>query len=186
MLFMRIGYPAGNNENPEIFTMNLDGSQSAAAYLGHALETSPQWLSNGLRIGYARYDGNFNIVGMNANGSGKQNLTSRGSTSPRWSPDGTKLAFHRSFVPGEQYRKLTIGVADADGSNERDLKRCCWPVWSPDGRQIAYSARRGIHITDSDGSHDRTIAHVPWLVVVCSGPRTARGLRTSSTANYRS
>ena len=41
MLYLRNGYPAGNNENPEIYSMNLDGSQETAAHLGPRCEHRP-------------------------------------------------------------------------------------------------------------------------------------------------
>jgi len=129
MLYLRLSSPGGQHR--DLFSMNLDGSRKRRLTWDYAAETSVVWLPDGRRIGYARFDGNNNIVVMNADGSGKRNLTTRGATSPTWSPDGTKIAFHRSAGPTG---KFSIRVADADGGNERDLKRCCWPAWSPDGR----------------------------------------------------
>jgi Tol biopolymer transport system component len=82
----------------DIYSTNLDGSRQRRLTWDHADETSPQWLSNGLRIGYARYDGNNNIVVMNSDGSGKRNLVRRGATSPTWSPDGRKVAYTEAPV----------------------------------------------------------------------------------------
>lgn len=66
---------------------------------------------------------------------------------PRWSPDGTRIAFVRD---GE------VRVADADGANDRRLTRKApglhWPAtapaWSPDGRKIAFSGTRDVFLVD--------------------------------------
>jgi Tol biopolymer transport system component len=66
---------------------------------------------------------------------------------PRWSPDGTKVAFVRD---GE------LHVADADGANDRRLTRKApglhWPAtapaWSPDGKRIAFSGTRDLFLVD--------------------------------------
>jgi eukaryotic-like serine/threonine-protein kinase len=61
-------------------------------------------------------------------------LTASRSTLPRWSPDGSMVAFasDRRFDGG-------IFVINADGSGERRLTAVGgWPVWWPDGRKIAY------------------------------------------------
>ena len=71
-----------------------------------------------------------------AGGEMKQ-LTSgdRSSTSPRWSPDGKKIA----FTTGGQ-----IWVMDSDGDNKDQLTKistgAAAPVWSPDGKWIAFSS----------------------------------------------
>jgi uncharacterized repeat protein (TIGR01451 family) len=83
---------------------------------------------------------------------------------PRWSPDGSKLAFQQAnFASG--LRVLEISVINADGSgllkvatNVSDFNRSI--TWSPNGSQIAYIGMGGptvetirtIHIANVDGS----------------------------------
>ncbi|HEY0048178.1 MAG TPA: S9 family peptidase [Pyrinomonadaceae bacterium] len=57
----------------------------------------------------------------------------RSNSSPRWSPDGKKIA----FTTGGQ-----IWIMDADGDDRRQITKISTgagaPVWSPDGRWIAF------------------------------------------------
>jgi Tol biopolymer transport system component len=84
-----------------------------------------------------------------------------------WSPDGTRVAFVRSFtnvssssrepVPSEVY------LVNADGSGMRRLSKRILdagsPRWSPDGKTIAIAANggAGIRVVGSDGRHDRAL-----------------------------
>ena len=65
-----------------------------------------------------------------------------GATSPSWSPDGSKLVF-----VGLQGGQSDLYVVDATGGNLKALTRDRYtdrdPVWSPDGRTIAFSTDRG-------------------------------------------
>jgi TolB protein len=60
-------------------------------------------------------------------GSGPVQVPAESSTLATWSPDGSQvlLAFEGDIV-----------VADADGSNPRDLATGYSPVWSPDGTRV--------------------------------------------------
>ena len=61
-------------------------------------------------------------------------LRSSRGTIPRWSPDGTTIAFasDRGYAGG-------IFIIRSDGTGERQLtKEGGWPVWWPDGSQIGY------------------------------------------------
>jgi Tol biopolymer transport system component len=66
-------------------------------------------------------------------GGASRLLTTTPATTPRWSPDGARLAFshNRSYGGG-------VSVIDADGRDERRLSDTGgWPVWWPDGRSLA-------------------------------------------------
>ena len=65
---------------------------------------------------------------------------------PAWSPDGKRIAFHRTVDPSEYFQDrpctARTWVVDADGTNERRLdplvEGCAPPpIWSPDGTRLA-------------------------------------------------
>ena len=63
-----------------------------------------------------------------------------------WSPDGNQIAFTGKRAPGAA---LSIFVINADGSGLRELTHlpaeagnAQWPVWSFDGRQIAFQVNQ--------------------------------------------
>ncbi len=83
-----------------------------------------------------RFDASLWI--MNADGTRNRFLT-RGS-SPRWSPDGTRIAFLNDGDPAGS--QLFVRYMDAEGATSQ-VTRVNEPIadirWSPDGRSIAFS-----------------------------------------------
>jgi TolB protein len=84
------------------------------------------------------------------------------------SPDGKKIAFGREPVieAGYHMADSEIFVMNADGTDVHQLTRhgdLEDPVWSPDGKQIAFDDDvRGadlfqIYLVDADGSHLHTL-----------------------------
>jgi dipeptidyl aminopeptidase/acylaminoacyl peptidase len=78
--------------------------------------------------------------------------------SPRISPNGTQILFTRGWVDKMEDRsRSNIWIVDIDGTRVRELTHGNWrdssPVWSPDGRKIAF-------LSDRDGT---TQIHVLWL-----------------------
>jgi hypothetical protein len=83
---------------------------------------------------------------VNPDGTGRTRLTTFGFA-PKWSPDGTKLAFDYDGV----------WVMNADGTGLRRLRYPAGsPSWSPDGTKIVYTEPRafqwGLWVMDADGS----------------------------------
>lgn len=111
------------------------------------LATDPQMSPDGRRIIYVRkYSDVFtdrrysNLWIINVDGGQNRPLTTghHGDAAPRWSPDGTRVAYtsDREGTPqiyvrwldtGQTARLTNLGFPPAD------------PVWSPDGRQIAFT-----------------------------------------------
>lgn len=104
------------------------------------------------------------------------NLEIKDNYKPRWSPDGTKVAFTtRHFTNDEKTEALwRICVIGRDGSNPIFIGEfsdaITTPIWSPDGSKIVYGVYKQdltsligadfqtSKIMDSDGRNDRLLA----------------------------
>ncbi len=79
-------------------------------------------------------------------------------SNPEISPDGKQIVFTRTWVDKakDQYRS-NLWIVDVDGARVRELtsgaRNDSSPVWSPDGKRIAF-------LSDRDGTNQ---LHVMWL-----------------------
>ena len=179
-------------DNNDVFTMNVDGTgltqlTSAPGYDGH-----PHWNVDGTRIVFnsdrttpdAKAPWNrrwHEIFSMRSDGSDVQQHTrcevvcTYGSVSP----DGSRVLYRKvinsagfNWDLSHSERNSEVFVADLDGANEINLTENAafdgWPVWSPDGRQIAFASNRTgpamtgqIWLVNRDGSDLRQITDGP-------------------------
>ena len=89
------------------------------------------------------------IFVMNDNGSRKRRLTQSTQAThryPRWSPDGTKIAFTRYMDKTKRQSSSELFIMNADGTNLQRLTHNNFgdghPSWSPDGTRIVFDSRR--------------------------------------------
>ncbi len=94
---------------------------------------------------------------VNADGSGKKQLTAINSTAPSWSPDGSRIVF-MSNAAGN----WDVYVVNANGGSPQiltdSLENDGLPVFSPDGSKIAFVSQRegkwAIWQIDADGENE--------------------------------
>jgi dipeptidyl aminopeptidase/acylaminoacyl peptidase len=107
-------------------------------------------------------------------GTGMRKLTRRlpGINSPRWSPNGARIAFARDRRY-EWSPKAPLYVVRADGSHMRRVGFGHSPRWSPDGRRLMFVDVHGLYEAPAGDSPPATGRIV--VVDVASGRRHVIG-----------
>jgi Tol biopolymer transport system component len=162
----------------EIFIMNADGSNRIQLTYDNGENREPCLSPDGSQIVYSSsldLDGKFEIWKINADGTGKTQLTDLssypygvGDGRPSWSPDGAKIVFESSR---NVWHYLYIMNADGSGvtmvnlPTSRDYQ---WPSFSPDGTKLLFYSNydNGISTSNLDGSGLKLITtpgyHPAW------------------------
>ena len=108
-------------------------------------DSAPTWSADGTKVAFSSDDsGDLDIYVMNADGTGRVNLTNREAKDmdPSWSPDGEWIAFL-----SRSQGKTDIHRVRPDGSGLSSLttyptQLYSRPIWSPDGTKIAFTSNR--------------------------------------------
>lgn len=133
----------GPSQGPGILVMGPDGSD---AKLVTTISGLFSWSPDGSSLAMTKAG---MVVVVAVDGSGERTLTRAGTNafSPLWSPDGTRISFHRS---GEGLFSIS-----ADGSGTPTLvdARAIYASWSPDGRLSATTTSPGeLLVYERDGT----------------------------------
>lgn len=135
--------------NPEIYTMNQDGTDVRRVTNSSQNDLRPSAHPNGNKIAFQsnRSNSRYEIYDVNVSGSGVRRLTNvaGGNFEPSYSPDGNSIVF-TSQRTGEK----NIFVMDADGGNQQALTRLTASgnfanngSFNHDGTKIVFESQRG-------------------------------------------
>lgn len=172
-----IAFYSDRDGNPEIYTINSDGSGLMRLTDNPAFDDSPAISPDGKQILFltARHDPDphfpdlkYEIYLMDIDGSSLRRLTDTDAAEdhPAWSPDGSKILFDADYDGDGFYEIYTLNL---DGSGLTRLttgeSNDQFADWSLDGAQIAFSSDRSgswdIFVMNADGSNPQTLTSGP-------------------------
>ncbi len=146
-----------DNPGQEIYTVKPDGTDLQQVTSNAFADANPQWAPSGDKIAFDRHllsgsnQQDIYIQNINSDGTanGAATVVSGANTTerefdPSWSPDGTKIAFHRAgVVGGVDPNPYQIFVIDSVGgglvrvtndTNYADTE----PTWNKDGNYLVF------------------------------------------------
>ncbi len=180
-----IVFTSTRNGDLDIFSMDADGSN--VKQLTHELgyDGGPWWSDDGKKIVYraehpqtpeqikdykALYarglirPGNLELWVMNADGSGKHQVTHNGAANfaPYWLPDGKRIVFSSNITNTKDPAGFDIYIVNEDGSG---LERITYypgfdafPMFSSDGKRLAWASNRNGTV-----EHETNIFIADWV-----------------------
>lgn len=124
------------------------------------------WTPDSRRIVYlSRRDGAPNLFLYDFASRGERRLTEGdvSKASPALSPDGERLAYYRGH---DELRVLELGGGGSDRLVVRAPGLRGEPVWSPDGRWLAFSGQAtdmfpNVHVVEASGGEARPVSFLP-------------------------
>lgn len=172
----KIVFWSDRTAGPGLYTITPGGTATKIPGTSSG-DNQASWSPDGSRIAFKSASAsNYEISVMNADGSGRRQLTSTpvAEEEPTWSPDGSQIAFASKDPNDNTASDLEIWTINADGSGRRQLTntangvRDTHPAWSPDGDRIAFlsEGRAGdtnsnIYVMDTNPATDDAINLTP-------------------------
>jgi Tol biopolymer transport system component len=166
----RLAYTEGSAV--DLALVDADGTGHRILSGGPGLDLGPAWSPDGAQVAFihAAPGEEPRVHAIDANGGPVRRVAQTASgfasaqvVSPAWSPDGTRIAFTGWTISGyTRYGpvfSVDVDVVDAEGTLERRLTLAggSSPVWSPDGRRIAFQ-REGIYLMNPDGTCETQVS----------------------------
>jgi len=160
-----IAFHSDRDGNFEIYVMNAEGEAVRRLTDDPGIDQAPAWSPDGKQLVFMSNRGNpgFDVMRMNADGSGVERLTTTGANGyPQYARDGLQLALHVGrdvyvmSLSTRGLRRLTYESHNGNGM---------YPTWSPDGSRLAFmswrNGRTEIFTIKADGTEEQVVVTMP-------------------------
>lgn len=175
-----IAFTSSRSGSYDIYVMNADGSSIIQLTTHEGDDGWPVFSPDGQKIVFVSdRNGSYDLYTMHTDGTGVHQLTDTPAHEnfPQYSPDGQKIAFISRWETG-----VELCIINNDGTEKESLvtppslivdtmarhrdRIIGYPVWSPDGKKIAFIAVNQIFILSVKERHWWVI--IPVVFTVCA------------------
>jgi eukaryotic-like serine/threonine-protein kinase len=165
-----VAFDSDRSGNMDIYKMRIDGTGLQQLTRNPADEFQPSWSPDGRQIVFHSWrSGNRDLYAMSADGSSERMLAGGPAHefSGVYSPDGSQIVFY-----ADRTGRPEIFVVPATGGAVKQLTKEGGdvPVWSPDGKFIAYQGPDvALRVVPAQGGPERVLvapAVLGWVSMV--------------------
>jgi Tol biopolymer transport system component len=177
----RIVFTTGRNGNYDVCIMNADGSGAVRLTDYEGDDGAPAFSPDGQKIIFVSdRDGSYDLYVMNTDGTDIQQVTNTEEYEnfPQYSPDGQKVVFLSRWETGAE-----LCIMNADGTGKEPIvipphfvvdtmarhrqRILGYPVWSPDGNEIVFTAVNQIFVASAEDHMWWVVPVIMCIVVMC-------------------
>ncbi len=144
---LRLAFVRGNVGATDVYVSDSDGRSQTCVACRSCDEAEPAWSPDGSTVIYqADCNGSYDIWAVGVDTGATEPLRETSGTDerePDWSPGGDEIVYRVNRDGSERNADGELRILSLGGGRERSLGE--WgrsPVWSPDGRFIAFMSER--------------------------------------------
>jgi Tol biopolymer transport system component len=165
----RIAFQTNRDGNWEIYVMNADGSDQTRLTFGPASDELPAWTADGRIVFVSDRDANAELYVMKADGSDVSRITNDPAAFdyfPAPASHGDRVAFISDRDRDDTFDIFTTTTRGGPVKRVTDSPLAdVWPVWSPNGNDIAFTRWNGtyhvLYTVHKDGTQLTRITNAP-------------------------
>jgi Tol biopolymer transport system component len=156
----------GGGGDQDIWLQQVSGGLPVRLTDNPGDDVEPSFSPDGTVIVY-RAEGQAEGVYLVPTLGGKSVLLARGGYRPRFAPDGAHIAF---WTGERMFRAAKIFIVPSAGGTpvqfQPDFQYAAFPIWSPDGRFLAFVGSKGHSVREESNTDDWDW----WVAPVAGGP----------------
>ena len=163
----------------DIWVQQVSGGSTIRLTDDEADDTSPDFSPDGSQIIFQSDRQGGGVYAVSAFGGPPPRLVVRGGRRPRFSPDGSRIAYwHGAWRGAASTTASGISIVSLSGGEPqpvaREFRMARYPIWSPDGRSLLFLGR-----SDQDRSLAQSFDW--WLVKLDGSAPVKTGLFSDAT-----